>query len=165
LSVVDLVERGEAQRAHAESLVAAVPAHVATRELAAVGHAFGWGAERLHARELPRHEGPGNALFITFEHAEITEVFSAFGERGVSAETVAQRAIDEARAWLASDAAVGCHLADRLLVPTALAGGGSYTTSELTPHTQTNAEVIAKFLPVKIGIARAAASYKVTVGS
>ena len=47
-------------------------------------------------------------------------------------------------------APVGEYLADQLLIPMALAGGGSFTTSTPTLHTTTNIEVIKKFLPVEI---------------
>jgi RNA 3'-terminal phosphate cyclase (ATP) len=45
---------------------------------------------------------------------------------------------------------VGEHLADQLLIPLALAGGGSYLTGALSLHTTTNIEVIRKFLSVDI---------------
>jgi RNA 3'-terminal phosphate cyclase len=46
------------------------------------------------------------------------------GEKAVSAESVAKRAVDAARSYLVSEAAVGQHLADQLLLPMALVGGG-----------------------------------------
>jgi RNA 3'-terminal phosphate cyclase (ATP) len=48
-----------------------------------------------------------------------------------------------------SGAAVGRHLADQLLLPMALAGGGSFTTGIPDDHVLTNLSVIEKFLPVK----------------
>ena len=81
--------------------------------------------------------------------AEVTEVFTAFGQIGVSAERVATLAAREAQAYLASTAVAGEHLADQLLLPLALAGGGSFTAVTLNPHALTNMEVIAYFLPVK----------------
>ena len=41
---------------------------------------------------------------------------------------------------------VGAHLADQLLLPLAVAGGGSFVTLEPTAHTRTNAEVVRTFL-------------------
>ena len=58
----------------------------------------------------------------------MTEVFTGFGEKGVSAEQVAKGAVERARIYLASPVAVGRHLADQLLLPLALAGGGEFTT-------------------------------------
>jgi RNA 3'-terminal phosphate cyclase (ATP) len=47
---------------------------------------------------------------------------------------------------------VGAHLADQLLVPMAIGGGGSFRTLTPTPHTTTSAGVIARFLAVRIVI-------------
>jgi RNA 3'-terminal phosphate cyclase (ATP) len=51
------------------------------------------------------------------------------------------------------------------LLPLALAGGGSFRTTEPSLHTRTNAEVIGMFLPVGVSIAREGASYVVRVGA
>ena len=40
-------------------------------------------------------------------------------------------------------------LADQLMLPLALAGGGSYRTVPLSSHSQNNAELIQLFLPVR----------------
>jgi RNA 3'-terminal phosphate cyclase (ATP) len=56
-------------------------------------------------------------------------------------------AVDCWRAYEETEAPVGEHLADQLLLPIALAGKGSFNTVKPTLHTRTNAEVIAKFLP------------------
>jgi RNA 3'-terminal phosphate cyclase (ATP) len=95
-------------------------------------------------------EGPGNALTITVEHEGITEVFTGFGEKGVSAESVAKRAVDAARSYLASEAVVGSHLAHQLLLPMALAGGGEFVTMPVTRHFESHVEIIEKFLSNRV---------------
>lgn len=149
-----LEARGERREAYAESLVAAVPGGVAKRELDCVASAMGWSGEQLRFRTLPDNWGPGNALLITLDHEHVTEVFVAFGEKARRAEEVARDAVAQARRFIASGAAVSEHLADQLLVPMALAGGGSFTMDVLSQHTRTNAEVIARFLPVSITFER-----------
>ena len=62
----------------------------------------------------------------------------------------AKRLLNEVRTYLTTDAAVGEHLADQLLLPMALAGGGTFSCSTVPQHALTNAEVIARFLPVNI---------------
>ena len=47
---------------------------------------------------------------------------------------------------------MGRYLADQLLVPMALAGGGKFRTLSPTKHTTTNIEIIKKFLDVEIAI-------------
>jgi len=149
-----LEARGERRAAYAESLVAAVPGGVAKRELDCVASAMGWSGEQLRFRTLPDNWGPGNALLITLDHEHVTEVFVAFGEKARRAEEVARDAVAQARRFIASGAAVSEHLADQLLVPMALAGGGRFTMDVLSQHTRTNAEVIARFLPVSITFER-----------
>jgi RNA 3'-terminal phosphate cyclase (ATP) len=148
LQAIELMERGERKRAYAESLVANVPFNVAKRELETVGRAFGWDESQLQGRELQDVHGPGNALLLSFEYENVSEVICAFGEKGVPAETVAMTAVGEARRYLASDAALGEHLADQVMLPMALAGGGAFTAATISQHTLTNANVIEKFLPV-----------------
>lgn len=47
---------------------------------------------------------------------------------------------------------VGPHLADQLLLPMALAGGGAFLTQHPTAHSRTNVEIIEKFLPVSFDL-------------
>ena len=84
---------------------------------------------------------------IAAEYGNLAEMATGFGQRGVPAEVVAKTALD---CWMAYDntnAQVGEHLADQLLLPLAIAGSGCFSTIQPTLHTLTNAEVIAKFLP------------------
>lgn len=159
-----LVARGERCEAYAESLVAAVPAGVAKRELDCVASAMGWSGDQLRFRNLPDSWGPGNALLLTLDHEHVTEVFVAFGEKARRAEEVARDAVAQARRYIASGAAVSEHLADQLLVPMALAGGGRFTMDVLSQHTRTNAEVIGMFLPVQVKFSKEGNLHVCTVG-
>jgi RNA 3'-terminal phosphate cyclase (ATP) len=68
----------------------------------------------------------------------------ALGEKGKRAEAVAQEALD---ALTAENADIDTHLADQLLIYAALAEGGSgYSTSKISGHLETNAQIISKFL-------------------
>jgi RNA 3'-terminal phosphate cyclase (ATP) len=61
---------------------------------------------------------------------------------------------------------VGIHLADQLLVPMALAGGGTFRSLKPTAHTVTNADVIRRFLDVPVAVEHERDEvYRVTVGS
>jgi len=148
LKIIELMERGERRNGFAESFIAGVPASVATRELSVLGLGMGWDEAQLLHRGLPGEQGPGNALLLTLEHEHTTEVFAGFGEKSVRAETVAKHLLQEVRDYIASGAAVGQHLADQLMLPMALAGGGRFTTTRLSQHALTNAQVISRFLPI-----------------
>jgi len=150
LRKIELMSPGALQDSYAEAWVARLPLSVAHRELDCIGKALGWPAAQLHAHGLPGAQGPGNAVLITLESAQATEVFSGVGEKSVRAEAIAGNALLEAQRYLASGAAVGEHLGDQLMLPMALAGGGRYTLDHVSQHAITNAEVIAHFLPVTI---------------
>lgn len=163
-SVLELHERGARKSAFAESYIAAIPLHVAERELEVIGRKLNWPTEHLHLRGLSNDQGPGNAVTITVEHEHVTEVFTGFGERGVRAETVAEQAVREARTYLAHAAPVGEHLADQLLLPMALAGSGSFTCTEITPHLRSNALVIERFTGKKTRIEASEMGVRVAIG-
>jgi RNA 3'-terminal phosphate cyclase (ATP) len=164
LSVLSLMERGARRGGYAESYIAAIPMHVASRELEIVGKMLNWPVEQLHVRGLSGEVGPGNALTITVEHDAVTEVFTGFGEKGVSAEQVAKGAAERARAYLAAPVAVGRHLADQLLLPMALAGGGEFTTLPVSAHFQSHAAIIRTFLGIETSVVAEEGVVRVRVG-
>jgi RNA 3'-terminal phosphate cyclase (ATP) len=91
-------------------------------------------------------------LLIELESDEVCEVFTGFGERGVRAELVADRVVEEVRAYLTSGTPIGPYLADQLLLPLALGCGGAFRTQALSRHATTNIEVIRQFLDVPITV-------------
>jgi RNA 3'-terminal phosphate cyclase (ATP) len=84
--------------------------------------------------------------------ANVCEITTGIAQMGRSAEAVATGAAKSLRGYLASSAPVGAHLADQLLLPMALAGGGMFHTLSITEHTRTNMALIEQFLPVKFGV-------------
>jgi RNA 3'-terminal phosphate cyclase (ATP) len=79
--------------------------------------------------------------------------FSFLCEKGTPAEKAARRVVNFLFAWLDSGAALPQHLADQVLLPLALAREPSvFTTSRVTRHLLTNADVIMRFLPTRIRI-------------
>ena len=165
LARLDLLERGalSARRARARSSTRPPPAPA--RAAAVIGQELGWPGDAI-ARETVAAFGPGNAVLLELEHEHVTEVFSAIGRRGVPAEQVAHAAVSEAGAYLAAGVPVGAHLADQLLLPLALAGGGSFRTLAPTLHTTTQADVIRRFLDVPIALEQESrAVWRVVVGA
>ena len=139
-------ERGALRQASAEALIAALPIHIAERELDTLRRTLGWSDDQLHLRGLSNAHGPGNALVATIRHEHITEVFTAFGEKRVSAEKVAGKLCRQIKAYQQSQVPVGPNLADQLLLPLVLVGG-AIVTGKPTQHTLTNLETINTFLP------------------
>jgi len=152
LNRIDLLERGNIIHKTARASVANLPVKIANRELKVIREKLEWSRELLKAVNVENSQGPGNILTVEIESDNITEVFTGFGEKGISAEKVAKRAVKAVQEYLAFDVPVGRYLADQLLIPMALAGGGKFRTFSPTQHTTTNAEIIKKFLDVDIAI-------------
>ena len=164
LSRVHLHDRGVA-RVCALALLSSLPEIIAKRELSVVRERLGIARDVCRIDFIETSPGPGNVLLIVVEGQHGTEVVTGFGVKGVSAEKVASAACDEAERYIAAGVPVGGHLADQLLIPMALAGGGSFRTVPPTPHTVTNARIIQKFAEVPIAMENESAHVcRITVG-
>jgi len=155
LTPLALPQRGATRQRRARALVSRLPRQIGDRELAVVHSRLGW--ERAEMEVVVLSEGmagPGNVLLLEIESEHSTEVFTGFGEVGTRAEAVAEHAVQEARHYLAADVPVGPYLADQLLLPLALAGGGTFRTLPLTRHAATNIEVIGQFLGTTVDVSR-----------
>lgn len=160
---ITIESRGQTLRREARAMCAGLAGEIGVRELAQVKKRLDWSEDELVMRQLPEDQGPGNVVMISIVSENATEIATGFGQRGVLAETVADGAIDEIRAYLATDAPVGVHLADQLLIPLALAGGGAFVTGSLSLHARTNMEIIERFLPVKFEIEQLFRNTRVSV--
>jgi len=134
----------------AGALVSALPISIGNRELDRLSARLKIERRDLSVTDLGDQAGPGNVVSITATKAGVTEVFSSIGQERVRAEQVADVAIDEFTAWVQSNTAVGHRLADQLMLPMAIAGGGKLTTVRLSNHIRTNAAVIQQFLAVDV---------------
>ncbi|HKP58560.1 MAG TPA: RNA 3'-terminal phosphate cyclase [Polyangiales bacterium] len=163
LQPLELLERGELQRVSIKAVVSKLSERIAEREM------------KVLARELAEHPievetarvdsaGPGNVASVSVRSAALTETFTAFGEVGLRAEKLARDLAIEVRRYLLSDVPVGEHLADQLLIPCALAGGGALRTSEPSLHTRTNVQVIGMFLPCRVELSQSTRGWLVQVG-
>ena len=158
LRPLELMTRGDVHAVSIKALVSQLPDRIAVRELKVLASSL---ADYPIDAETARVDsaGPGNVASVTIRAASLTETFTAFGEIGVRAEAVAQRLAREVRNYLQSEAPVGEHLADQLLIPCALVGGGAFRTTQPSLHTRTNAAVIGMFLPVEIDVQEATPLY------
>jgi RNA 3'-terminal phosphate cyclase (ATP) len=147
----ELLARGEIRRHHAKAVVSKLSREIATRELSIVSRLLGWEAKCLETVSVDS-AGPGNVLTLELQSDQVTEVFTGFGEKGVSAEAVAEETVRAVRRYLVAGVPVGEHLADQLLLPMALAGSGAFRTTPLSRHATTNVQVIQAFLPVRFDV-------------
>lgn len=144
LRPVCLMEAGEVRGRTARSLISILPVHIAERELAVVRERLGWADEECRAERVEA-AGPGNVLLLGVSREPVGELVTGFGTRGVPAERVAEGAVRELSEYLDARVPVGRHLADQLLLPMALAGGGTFRTLPLTAHARTNIAVLEAF--------------------
>lgn len=149
LNPLVLIDRGSVE-VSAQALVSGIPEGVAKRELKVVHEQLGCSWDVLEATVVQASPGPGNVLLIAITSEQVTEIVSGFGEKHVAAAVVAAGACKEARAYIQSNAPVGVHLADQLLVPMALGGGGTFRTLTPSRHTTTNAAVLKQVANVDV---------------
>jgi len=147
-AALELLDRGPVRAKSARVLLAALPTHIAEREIAVVRERLALPAGACAAQTVAAI-GPGNVLQVQIDCAEVTSVFAGFGLRGVPAEEVAGGVVEEVERYLEANVAIDLHLADQLLLPLALASGGVFTTLPPSAHAETNAAVIARFLPLE----------------
>ena len=151
-----LTERGALREVRGLSAVANLPREIAERQrrraLRGLAGVCPGMVPEIELEELPAStRGTLLLLLARCEHGQ--GCCFALGARGKRAEQVADEAVAGLAAFLQSDGAVDPWLADQLLLPLAAAGEASaLSTSEVTLHLLTNAEVIREFLPVEIRI-------------
>jgi RNA 3'-terminal phosphate cyclase (ATP) len=144
------LRRGALLRAEALVLSAKIPPEVGLRALEQAGRLLDIPAEDRHLIPCPTSQGPGLVLMLRLTSESGVEVLTTFGEKGVRVEELMTGLVEEARAFLAQDAPVGEHLADQLLLPLVMAGGGELRVSAVSSHTRTNAEVLTRLLGANI---------------
>lgn len=147
---LDLTERGAIAERRATAVVALLSRSIAERELRVVREKLNWAPECTRIEHVQEAVGPGNAVTVDVVSEHVTEVFTGFGERGLSAERVGADLAGEVAEYLAAGVPVGRHLADQLLLPMALGGGGSFRTLAPSSHTRTHADLLRAFLGVDI---------------
>jgi len=149
---LSLLKRGDRVSEKADVLLANLKRSIGERELKTLIRHMNFEPSRGEIRHVDS-PGPGNVVGVVLEHENVTEIFTGFGKHGVKAETVANGAVRLAQDYLSAvDAtgnapATGEYLADQLLLPMALLGGGSFTTTEISQHSRTNMDIIRAFLP------------------
>ena len=161
LTGFDLLERGSLQSRSACAYVSNLPRHIGEREVKVIVRKLKWDPSFGRVEEVEAH-GLGNVVFAKLQYEHVAEVFTAFGRLGVKAERVADEVVREAGEYLQTDAPVGPHLADQLLLPLGISAwqarfdnlrrGGSFRTLPLTPHSVTHIDVLRQFLDIDIRV-------------
>ena len=153
---LELTDRGAPVGTKAVVIVANLKRDIANRELKTVLNAMNLAPEQGEITHV-EGPGPGNVVTLFMEYENVTEVFIGLGQYGVRAEAVGKSVVKQAQNYMPArnaagdiNTAVGEHLADQLLLPMALFGGGIFTTTDISQHTYTNIDIIRRFLDVEI---------------
>lgn len=149
----NLTYRGKIKHIDLSVLLCDLPEHIARRETDTVLKVLG---NRItsHKTVTGESDSPGNTVLIQISSDTIRETVSVIGQRGIRAEAVAQEAARETLYYLQSEACVGPHLADQILLPLALCGEGEFSTVKPTKHTLTNMETIGRFMETRFEAAQ-----------
>lgn len=146
LSATDCTQRGELLETAGQALFTGLPFEIAERMLARARRDLpGWADHAFAVRELPADQGPGVILLLEARYAHVTEMVSGFGQLGVPAERLAKTSAARMRGYIESTAYAGPYLADQLVLPFVLAGGGSFTTVKPSQHLLTAIGIAKRF--------------------
>jgi RNA 3'-terminal phosphate cyclase (ATP) len=143
---IECLDRGALLSQSATAYVAGLSGEIAVREIAEAKKRLpDWPEDAFAIRQLPGDQGPGNIILLEAVYEHATEISSGFGKFGISSEAIAKEAARRMAGFMATEAFAGPYLADQLLLPFALAGGGSFTTVKPSQHSRTAADIIALF--------------------
>ena len=146
LQTITCIDRGERLAVTAQALSAALPFDIVQRMLDRGRKDLpDWPEEAFVARELPADQGPGVILLLEARFTDATEIVSGFGQLGVPAERLAKSSAARMNGYLESYAFAGPYLADQLVLPFALAGGGRFTTVKPSQHLLTAIDIATRF--------------------
>jgi RNA 3'-terminal phosphate cyclase (ATP) len=165
----DWLERGAPVEVSAHVILSQLPPSIARREAEALAEQLGAiGAlprASITTTSVERPVGPGNAVELTARFEHVTEHVTSLGEVRLPAERVVARGVGALAAYLAHGAPVGEHLADQLILPLVLAGGGRFRTGPLSLHAETQAALVAALTETPVHVAPVGdGTYTVQVG-
>jgi RNA 3'-terminal phosphate cyclase (ATP) len=158
---IDLCQSGKPPEIFASIYIARLPSHIAQRQCKLLLQSK-LNIRHIEQIEVTDSDGPGNCVMIRLYDGKRTTVFTAFGMRGKPSQKVVAEVVGLTQDFLAGGACVDRFLADQLLIYLAVSKAGTYTTSELSKHLQTNIDVIKKFLPVEFSIEPCKSVYKIS---
>lgn len=140
------LDRGDEQSYSGMAVFGGLPFKIAERMLTQVKKELpDWDEGALALRQLPDDQGPGVILMLEARYGAVTELVSGFGKHGVKAENLAKTAVARLEGYRKSEAFAGPYLADQLVLPFFVAGGGSYSTVKPSQHTLSALDIAQRF--------------------
>lgn len=158
--VIELCKQGEDFQIQGRIYTAKLPIRIAQRQRRLLMQS-GLNIQDIEHIEVTDSDGPGNAVCLRLCGSNRTTVFTSFGMRGKRSEEVISEVVNPVKHFVDSGAVVDRFLADQLLVYMGIANGGCYTTDVISGHSETNMEVIKKFLPVDFSVEQQGSYFQV----
>jgi RNA 3'-terminal phosphate cyclase (ATP) len=146
LRPLHLLERGRLLARRGVAKLANLPRGIAEREVGVIERRLRWGKTALAVEEVDA-DCKGNVVAVILRHGEVTIVDDQLGNTEDRAEVFANALCDRLEVFLATGVPVDERLADQIVLPLALAGGGSFRTLEPSAHLMTQLDVLRQFLP------------------
>ncbi|MCL1467677.1 RNA 3'-terminal phosphate cyclase [Argonema galeatum] len=154
LEGINLLSSGALRQVRGVAVVTKLPSHIPDRMAHRAENILREANLQVNIKALrERGIAPGAGIFLTSEYKNSLAGFSALGRQNFPAEKVAEMACEELLNFHEKVAPVDVHLADQLLLPSALASSQSqYRVAEISTHLTTNAWVIQQFGLAEINI-------------
>ena len=141
---------------HVTAIVSKLPRAVGERECEVIRRKSKWSEKAFSVVEVEDPVGPGNVVLIEWTAGNVTEQFTGFGKRGVSAENIARGVFREWKQHVKLGVPVGEYLADQLMLPMGLAASqgklSSMRTGPLSLHSQTHLHILQRFLDIEANV-------------
>ena len=153
-----LLERGREGKHRCHIGLANLDSEIVDREWSVIADRLHWPDDRLVRDQFDAAPGPGNVLDLRLHFEHVSLVYTEFGVPGFSGKRLAKSLARQGERALRRTAPVDQFLADQLLLPMACTAGGEFLASRVSLHTQTNADVLNRFVPgtVEVGEPEAA---------
>ncbi|NRA38977.1 MAG: RNA 3'-terminal phosphate cyclase [Planctomycetes bacterium] len=149
---IQLLERGKKPAVHSLITSVNLPMHIGEREEDRIRTKLG--IKKKQQKHVYTTEAlcEGNFVSIIVDSEYISECFGEPAKRGVPADRIADKVCKQVKKYLKHTAPVGEYLADQLLLPMLLAGGGEFIATKASLHATTNAETIALFCGERVSV-------------
>ncbi|AJQ92521.1 RNA 3'-terminal phosphate cyclase [Gynuella sunshinyii YC6258] len=143
LSPISRLQRGELLNCRLSAYEVGLSNQVAERELQVFCRSAPMAVTETRIRQ-PKSSSPGNLLAVDLHFEKTRICLTELGRPRLSAEKVAGNLLKQVNRYLQSDAVLDEYLADQIMLPMLVAGGGEFRCDGLSDHGETNRQIIAR---------------------
>lgn len=137
LTPLKLIKQGRLIDSRVRCYLSNIKPSVAERELATYKKSCKTHIEFLD-HKFSKAKSTGNLLLHSLVFDDYQTCMTILGRQRVSAEAIAKKLADQVNEYMSTGSTLNSFLADQMMLPLLVAGGGEYTTPEITRHAETN---------------------------